>query len=166
MNNNVSGRAAIRPICRRRLDLKLLIDSACEAFVETFAAQGVSLEVDVPQNLWVELDPILMREALRRLLENAAEAMPHGGVVTITSLIGRNGLEIEIADCGPGISEEMHDGLFKPFVSDKEDHAGLGLSTVREIALVHQGSITATDCPDGGAAFTLLLPLPSARMAA
>ena len=164
--DKISASAWKRSICPRRLDLKSLIDSVCDTFSETFTKQGIDVDLDVPQNLWVELDPILMCEALRKLVDNAAEAMPDGGVLTVTSLIGRQGLEVEVADSGPGISEELSGKLFEPFVSEKEDHAGLGLSLVREIVSAHQGTITATDCPDGGAAFTLLLPLRSARMAA
>ncbi len=155
-----------RSICLRRLDLKSLVDNVCDTFAETFAVQGIDVVLDVPQNLWVELDAILMCEALRKLIDNAAEAMPNGGVLTITSLIGRRGLEIEVADSGPGISEELHGKLFEPLVSDKKDHAGLGLSLVREIVFAHQGTITATDCPEGGAAFTLSLPLRSTQIAA
>ena len=164
--DRTSAPAVIRSICRRRVDLRQIIDNVCEMFADVFKSQAISLELDVPQNLWVELDPILMREALRKLLDNASEAMPDGGVLTITSLVGRHGLEVEVADSGPGIPEEMHGRLFEPFASGKEDHAGLGLSMVREIAMAHDGMITANDCPDGGAAFTLLLPFRLAQLAA
>ncbi len=164
--DKMSASTLKRSICLRRLDLKSLVDNVCDTFAETFTEQGIDVDLDVPQNLWVELDPILMCEALRKLIDNAAEAMPTGGVLTITSLIGRQGLEIEVADSGPGILEELSGKLFEPLVSGKEDHAGLGLSMVREIVAAHEGTITATDCPDGGAAFTLMLPLRSGRIAA
>ena len=111
----------------------------------------------------MELDPILMREAFRKLIDNAIEAMPTGGQLTITSLVGRRGLEIEVADSGRGISDELKERLFEPFATTKHDHAGLGLSLVRDIVTSHEGTVTVDDCPDGGTAFTLSIPIQTAK---
>ena len=160
-------RATMRSICLSHFDLVSLINGVCLSYREIFEQQQIAVEMDVPDNLRVDLDPILMRDAFRKVIDNSLDAMPDGGCITITSLIGRFGLEVEFADTGRGIPEEMTDRLFEPFTTTKEDHAGLGLSMVREIASVHQGSITVTDCPEGGTAFTFLLPFRNvARRAA
>ena len=160
-------RTMMRSIRLGRLDLASLINEVCLSFREICEQQQIVLEIDVPDNLWVDLDSILMRDAFRKIIDNSLDAMPDGGRITITSLIGRFGLEIEFADTGRGIPEEMSDRLFEPFTTTKDDRAGLGLSMVREIASVHQGSITVTDCPEGGTAFTFLLPFRNeARRAA
>jgi signal transduction histidine kinase len=148
------------------MDLKAILREVTETFSAQFISQSIRLDIDVPDNLWVEIDPILIREAVRKIVENAAEAMATGGTLTITSLVGRHGLEIEIADSGPGLPEEIQERLFQPFVTDKDSHAGLGLSIVHEIAAAHHGSVSAQNCPDGGAAFTIFLPVRDAMRAA
>lgn len=146
----------------RRLDLATLLLEVTSSYASAFTRLEIDVDLDVPHNLWVELDPILMRDAFRKLIDNAIEAMPSGGQLTITSLIGRQGLEIEFADSGRGISDELKERLFEPFATTKHDHAGLGLSLVRDIVTSHQGSVCVDDCPDGGTAFTLSLPRRSA----
>ena len=147
----------------QRLDLASLIIDVATVYTQQLDAANIDVDLDVPHNLWVELDPILMREAFRKLIDNAIEAMPTGGQLTITSLVGRRGLEIEIADSGRGISDELKDRLFEPFATTKHDHAGLGLSLVRDIVTSHDGAITVDDCPEGGTAFTLSIPIQTAK---
>lgn len=156
-----------KAISLHRIELATLLVEVTDSYTETFERIGIDVELDVPHNLWVELDSILMRDAFRKLIDNAIEAMPLGGTLTITSLIGRSGLEIEFADSGVGVSDELKERLFEPFATTKHDHAGLGLSMVRDIVESHQGVISVDDCPDGGTAMTLSLPRrTSTRMAA
>jgi len=158
MQSNSTGRE-IKQATLRRLDLSILLREACDPFLSTAQAQNVAIDIDVPTNLWVDLDAILIREAFRKLIDNALEAMPEGGALTITSLIGRFGLEVEFADSGKGIPEAMLGRVFEPFATNKSDHAGLGLSMVKDITTAHGGTISVQDCPDGGTAFTMLFPL-------
>lgn len=156
-----------KAISIQRLELATLLVDVTDSYCEAFEQAGIDVELDVPHNLWVELDAVLMRDAFRKLIDNAIEAMPCGGTLTVTSLIGRSGLEIEFADSGVGVSDELKDRLFEPFATTKHDHAGLGLSMVRDIVESHQGSICVDDCPEGGTAMTLSLPRrTSTRMAA
>ena len=152
----------IQPIRPQRVDLASLILEVTRTYDDTFRGQKIEVELDVPQNLWVEFDNVLMREAFRKLIENAIEAMPDGGCLTVTSLIGRTGLEVEFADSGCGVSDELKERLFEPFATTKHDHAGLGLSMVRDIVVSHGGTVTVDDCPDGGSAFTLQIPVRNA----
>ena len=121
----------------------------------------------MPHGLAVELDSVVMRDAFRKLVDNAIEAMPTGGELVITGLLTKGGVVIEFADSGPGISEELKQRLFEPFATTKHDHAGLGLTMVRDIVAAHHGSVYVVDCPEGGAAFTIRLPqIRERRMAA
>jgi signal transduction histidine kinase len=67
-------------------------------------------------------------------------------------------LELEIADSGPGLPEETQQRAFDPFYTTKQGGTGLGLAIVYQIAQAHGGSVTAVNCPEGGAAFTLSIP--------
>ena len=156
-----------KPICPSRLDLASVIASVAEEYTEKFTRRGVSLELDVPQDVTALIDPLLMRDAFRKLIDNAIEAMPRGGDLVITSLTTPQNLVIEFADSGPGVSDELRHRLFEPFATTKHDHAGLGLCMVRDIVQAHHGTISVLDCPEGGAAFTIQLPAArEQRMAA
>lgn len=148
-----------QPIQRQRLELASLILEVVSSYAEQLERRDIEVDLDVPQNLWVEIDNVLMREAFRKLIDNAIEAMPSGGCLTVTSLISRSDLEIEFADTGCGVSDELKERLFEPFSTTKHDHAGLGLSMVREIVNSHEGTIVVDDCPEGGTAFTLCMPV-------
>ena len=153
------SKPAVRPIHPQRIDLATLILSVADAYAETFDLCRIELDLDVPHNLWVDVDSVLMKEAFRKLIDNAIEAMPSGGMLTITSLIGRHGLEVEFADSGCGISDELKERLFEPYATTKHDHAGLGLVMVKDIVESHNGSVEVDDCPQGGTAFTLQIPV-------
>jgi len=122
---------------------------------------------DVPH---VSVDPAQIVLALRNLIENAAQAMPSGGTITIRAsrspdrANGRDAddppgfVRIEIEDEGPGIPEEILPRVFDPFFSTRESAQGLGLTTAFSIVSKHGGRIRAENLPGGGCRFTLLLP--------
>ncbi|GEM_PF-609326 len=67
--------------------------------------------------------------------------------------------EVEVADTGYGIPEDLLGRIFEPFVTGRERGTGLGLSIVRKVVEQHGGRIAAQNRPEGGAAFTILFPL-------
>jgi signal transduction histidine kinase len=69
-------------------------------------------------------------------------------------------VSIHIRDSGPGLSAEVLDRVFEPFMSTKETGTGLGLSICRRIVEAHQGIIRAGNHPGGGAVFSVYLPAP------
>jgi signal transduction histidine kinase len=135
-----------------------LIDEICESLSPQFDAQRVDLDVDVPPNTVLHADREMVRRAVLNLVLNALDAMPRGGNLVITSYDGPRGFELEIADTGPGLTEEAKRRLFEPFYSTKESGTGLGLSVVYHVAEAHGGTVTAANCPEGGAAFTIRIP--------
>jgi signal transduction histidine kinase len=76
----------------------------------------------------------------------------------MTACQTRRGLEIEVADSGPGIISGLLPRLFEPFFTTKGAGTGLGLAIVERIAAAHGGIVYAANCPEGGAAFTICLP--------
>jgi signal transduction histidine kinase len=108
----------------------------------------------------------MLRRAVLNLALNAMEAMPDGGELNLTACTGRYGIEIEITDSGPGLSEEARRRAFEPFFTTKSSGTGLGLAIVHRIVDVHGGDIVATNCPEGGAAFILRFPHAKALEAA
>lgn len=135
-----------------------MVEEVCESLAPQLAAQGVEVDVDVPPNTLLAGDREMLRRAVLNLVLNALDAMPDGGDLVVTSFEGAAGFELEVADSGPGLSEEQRERLFEPFYTTKQQGTGLGLSVVCHIAEAHGGAVTAENCPEGGAAITLRIP--------
>jgi two-component system sensor histidine kinase HydH len=118
-------------------------------------------EDDLPQ---VPLDESLCEQAFLNLVQNAYEAMEeHGGTLRVearlTSSNEREGVQLVLADTGPGIPDKLREEIFNPFVTTKKTGVGLGLSIVSKIIDGHGGSIHVENSAQGGAVFTLFFPL-------
>jgi len=120
------------------------------------------LESDLPL---VMADPGSMKRALANLVDNAAEAMQDAMVkeVQISTTLGhaRDSVEVVIADTGHGVSRELKEKLFLPYVSTKGRGTGLGLAIVSRIIEDHHGSIRVEENSPVGARFIVELPLAS-----
>jgi signal transduction histidine kinase len=144
--------------------LRKLIEDVCGSLAPQLAAQAIHTVVDVPKELLVTADQEMFRRAVLNLALNALDAMPDGGTLTVISVSTPRGLELEIADSGEGLSDDAKARAFEPFFTTKRGGTGLGLAIVYRIAEVHGGDLTAVNCPDGGAAFTLRIPQPRAAL--
>ncbi len=112
----------------------------------------------------VPLDESLCEQAFLNLVQNAYEAMEdRGGTLQVDVQLARkddrDGVEIRLADTGPGVPEELREEIFNPFVTTKKTGVGLGLSIVSKIVDGHGGSIQVENSPSGGAVFTLFFPM-------
>ncbi|MCI0693126.1 ATP-binding protein [candidate division KSB1 bacterium] len=111
-----------------------------------------------------------VKQVVMNLLLNAIEEMPNGGRLTAETLgtrtVRENGekewLQIRISDTGKGIPSELLDSIFDPFVSGRKNGVGLGLSVAYQIVNQHAGWMEAANNSDGGATFTVSLPLHDA----
>ena len=143
-----------------------LVQEVCESLEPQLDAQMIDIDIDVPPNTLLTADREMFRRALLNLILNSVDAMPEGGEIVITSYDTPRGFELEIADSGPGLSDEDKRRVFEPFYSTKQNGTGLGLSIVYHVAEAHGGTVTATNCPEGGAAFTIKIPRRTMRAAA
>jgi len=142
--------------------LRKLIQKVCASLAPQMSAQAIQTVLDVPQDLLVTADQEMLRRAVLNLVLNALDAMPDGGTLTITSVATPQGVELEVADTGPGLSDTVKARAFEPFFTTKHGGTGLGLTIVHRITEAHRGDVTALNCPEGGAAFTLRIPQPRA----
>jgi signal transduction histidine kinase len=124
------------------------------------------VDIDIPPNTLLTADREMFRRAILNLVLNAIDAMRGGGELVITSYDGPRGFELEVADSGTGLTEEQKRKAFEPFYSTKENGTGLGLAIVYHVAEAHGGTVTAMNCPEGGAAFTIKIPRRTMRAAA
>jgi signal transduction histidine kinase/ActR/RegA family two-component response regulator len=101
-----------------------------------------------------------LREVLTNIINNAVDAMPHGGMIRLSTLSEGNTISIQIQDRGTGIPEKVRDRIFDPFFTTKGPKStGLGMSVSYGIITRHQGTITVDSNEGQGTTFTINLPV-------
>jgi signal transduction histidine kinase len=143
-----------------------LVNEVCESLEPQLEAQMIDVDIDVPPNTLLSADREMIRRAVLNLVLNAIDVMKDGGTLVITSYENARGFELEVADSGPGLTDEVKRRAFEPFYSTKQNGTGLGLAIVYHVAEAHGGTVTAMNCPEGGAAFTIKIPRRAMRAAA
>jgi two-component system sensor kinase FixL len=109
----------------------------------------------------VLVDKVQIQQVLVNLLRNAAEAMAQSErreLTVATTAINGDGILVSVADSGCGISEELAERLFRPFVTTKSSGMGIGLAISRSIIESHGGRLTMVPNPGGGTVFQFNLP--------
>ncbi len=128
--------------------------------------RSVICRLEASETPVVRGDRFLLQQAVENLIRNAIEFSPKGSSVTVkVSREELNGV-IHVLDDGTGIPDYATERIFERFYSlprpdTGKKSSGLGLALVREVALLHQGSIALENRPGGGVIVTLLLPLQS-----
>src|SRR5262245_5337850 len=100
---------------RQRIDVTALLDEVLESLAPQLEAQDIRVHVDCPPGLAATADADMLRRAVLNLLLNALDVLAAGGQVVITVCKSASGLELEIADSGPGVPAPLLDRLFEPF---------------------------------------------------
>jgi PAS domain S-box-containing protein len=138
-------------------ELADLIDDVIKVQEPHFAKRRIQAENFVPADLpLITVDRDKIKQALLNLLKNAAEAMPHGGKITIEACTTDEGILVDISDTGTGIPLGVD--VFEPFVTTKKEGTGIGLFIVRQIVTAHGGKISYHSCPGEGTTFRIELP--------
>ena len=126
-------------------------------------AQSVRVTVDIQDSIELPLERARVERVFINLIDNAIEAMEQGGAVRISASLTPENVTIEVADNGPGISPDIRDHLFQPFVSaGKKNGLGLGLALSRQTVLDHGGDMWVESAAGRGARFFIRLPLSRA----
>jgi PAS domain S-box-containing protein len=119
----------------------------------------------------VVVDGIQLRQVFENIIENALDAMPHGGSLTISTVVvpqytfkrGNkiftcDAIEVRIKDSGSGITKEDLERIFQPFFTKKAKGTGLGLALVRKVIDMHHGEVEASSDLGQGSEFVIRLP--------
>jgi len=109
----------------------------------------------------INMDFVLMEQALINLVYNAVNHTPPETVINISAELSENSFKIAVRDNGPGLREDEIPFLFDKFhrgALSSPGGTGLGLSICKGIVEAHRGTVTAENVPDGGAKFTITLP--------
>jgi len=106
----------------------------------------------------IDADPDLLHRALSNLVLNAMDAMPDGGILTLSAEARDDKVEYRVADSGAGLTPEECERLFTPYYTTKQHGTGLGLAIVQSIVADHNGAIAVESRVGGGATFVITLP--------
>jgi len=134
---------------------------------------GIAVSADLAPDLpTIQADPYLLQQVFVNLIKNARQAIAtaqRSGMLTISTCAVRNGddatvgIQVRVADNGPGIPADAMRQVFEPFFTTKQpgQGTGLGLSICEQIVRNHGGQIWAENNESGGATFVLELPVPA-----
>jgi signal transduction histidine kinase len=148
---------------RSRVALVEVGADVAEEFAALAAARGVRFEVS-GSGAEVVGDADALRRAVANLVDNAIRVSPPGGLVSIRTGVGPDGVSLVVTDEGPGIPAEEQQRVFERFWRADGSRArssggsGLGLAIVRRIVELHDGTVGVESTPGQGARFTIRLP--------
>jgi signal transduction histidine kinase len=158
------GRIELR---KERVDLADVVKRAVEAVQPLLDERRHELSLTLPgEPVTVHADPTRLEQVVANLLHNAARYTEAGGRIAVRTL--REGREavLHVTDTGVGLRPEMLERIFEPFVQGQRaaqrpaEGLGIGLTLVRSLVEMHQGSVSAASAgPGHGSAFTVRLPL-------
>jgi CheY-like chemotaxis protein len=160
---------------RDLFDLRALTRSAGDSLAGRAAAKGLQFQVDISEKLpaLVVGDAVRLRAALENLIDNAVKFTEKGGVSLsvepIRAAKGKVGIAFAISDSGIGLTLAEIKRLFQPFsqanvsIASRFGGAGLGLSSVKQIARTMSGDVAVAQRRDGGTTFTLTVTVARAN---
>lgn len=159
--------ARLSNLQREPLDFSVYLSRFCEEIQGDLEARGIVLRRCSLAGLGdVACHPNSFRRVLLNLVNNAIEAMPDGGILTLAGQSQADAVRLELSDTGCGIAPEQMGLLFSPLHTTKPEGTGLGLYLVQEIVSAHGGDIAVTSEPGIGTTFVLSLPRHAAPAAA
>lgn len=157
--NGLLNQARLRPEPAVPLALAQVVEELL-ALVRYQAEPGIAFEAAIPAELVCALPENRLRQALLNLVLNGAQAMSGRGRVRIEAERADGRLVLRVDDQGPGFPDAMLRQGMRPFASERVGGTGLGLASVRRLALDLGGELVLANLPAGGARVSLSLPCP------
>lgn len=141
-------------------DLREIIDQAAGLAGDVLQKRSAACTIQGPESLPITADARLLTQAVLNLIINAAEAVDNNARITVKfsppSPAGESRqFTLIIQDNGPGLPPDIMDRLFHPFFTTKDTGTGLGLAIVHRVVEAHDGTILASNSPQGGARFEI-----------
>lgn len=145
--------------CQLHEFINTLLTKEERLLLQTNINVATKIEAELPAIIG---DTTRLSQLFTNLIQNAIQAMPRGGDLTLrfktVRLRGDLAVQVEVEDSGPGIPEEVIESIYKPFFTTRVEGTGLGLAICSRIVEQHQGEIRAVNSPRGGAIFRVTLP--------
>ncbi len=167
LQNYSKGRSEVNSdLVNLNLLLQEVVEIARPRFEDQAQSRGIhyELKLNFSRIKAVQADPAELREVFLNLLNNALDAMPRGGELSIQTTLKSGQVLVFIADSGIGIPFDIQQKIFDPFYTTKGKLGnGLGLSIAKEIIEKYRGSIHVDSAPQKGSIFMVELPASQAE---
>ena len=151
--------ASPRPPVAAPASLDEIVRGAVDAACSVVGSKDDDVLVDTEGRTDLECDERLVRQAVLNLVQNALQASGRTGPVRVSVRShDDDALNVQVADDGDGVPEDMRERVFTPFFSTRPKGTGLGLAVVKRCADAHNGQITLHANGARGALFELRLP--------
>jgi signal transduction histidine kinase len=151
--------ARLTVIPREPQDLGAFVERFTQELPKRLPMRGTTLRCESLDDLGlVAFHPSTLQRGLLNLVQNAVEAMPQGGTLTLRGRGTESQVQLEIIDTGSGIPADQIPLLFIPWHTTKPQGTGLGLSIVQEIVAAHGGTIEVHSTLGSGTRFRITLP--------
>jgi two-component system, sporulation sensor kinase E len=153
---------AVRPskLTTKPVQINDLLEGLLEFTYVEIAEQNIGIEkhydAAIPRAL---MDEAQMKQACLNIIKNAVQAMPDGGLLTVTTKLAGDEIILTFADTGVGIPKERLGRVFDPFYTTKDGGSGLGLMIVYKIITDHNGRIDVESEEGKGTRVTITLPM-------
>lgn len=152
------------PLCLERLNVRAAAQRAIDTLSRGAKTKGLTLQLNVPDDLFAIADVQALDQVLVNLLDNAIKYSFDSGVIEIKASASANQVRIEVSDDGPGIAERHRSRVFERFYridtgrSRALGGTGLGLSIVKHLAMMMHGTVGVEPVEPHGSAFWITLP--------
>lgn len=144
------------PYIRDFNDINEVITDTVEILKNVFQEKKIKCVVDLYEKLpLIKSDFNQLKQVMLNLLQNAMDATPENGKITIKTRVTQSKVKIKVHDNGSGIKDEDLEHLFDPFFTTKVTGVGLGLAIVKKIINDHAGDIKVSNKKSGGAEFVI-----------
>jgi len=153
-----------RQMLERPVDILTVVNDTLALVAHDMSARQVEVVTSLSQDSCViSGDAVLLEQVFVNLVMNAMDAMEETPLdrrrITIASEVKGADVAISVRDMGPGLSADLIEKLFTPFVTTKPQGLGIGLAIARTIVEAHGGRIDGRNHPEGGAVFTVTLKI-------
>jgi two-component system, NtrC family, sensor histidine kinase HydH len=149
-----------RELIRKPVQTEALLRKVADLMSGDAEGRLVHLLVDVaPGTPAAAADEGVLRQVLLNLILNALDVSPRGGRIRLLGSGAEDGVELVVADEGPGVPPEVQDRLFEPFFTTKPSGLGMGLAICRSIVEAHGGHIRPVDPRGPGTCLQVSLPV-------
>ena len=142
---------------RKAVSLSKAVKEIVALFEKDPAHKGqVDIQLELQDNLWIEIDPVHLRQVIWNLLLNGAEAIDGEGMVSVSLFSGKNRqVVLQVQDDGGGMEPDLVQSIFTPFFTTKSKGTGLGLSMVHSILESYNSRIDVHSQVGSGTIFTI-----------
>src|SRR5579871_3696307 len=142
------------------VDLRRLLDDVAQLAAPEAEQHGVTVDRQrAPEALPAKVDVDLMKQALLNVVINGVQAMPNGGLLSISAHREENVIIAEVSDQGGGIPPEAQDKIFELYFTTKKDGSGIGLAQTYQILQWHYGSVDFESNEGVGTTFRFHIPM-------